>query len=283
MRKLFILFICTFAILIGALLSTSANDSKNEESHQLPSSLDALFPPKAKGPIFLKRMFGLATPFTGIVVDLHEGDIENVQADFEMFKKQYEEVSNLVPEWKHDYPLDPVTNLGVALKSGDRAKIMAAHGKVGKVCHECHKEYMTQTYYKYHWKDVETIKVKDPLSKEEVKYSTFMHYISANFTGIRVDLQQGQKENALKQFQGFKARFETMKETCQECHDDKEKKTERKYYVDESVMALIDKLGQILNAPTTDSKALGNLMQGIGGESCFKCHLVHVPAALAKH
>ncbi len=283
MRKLFILFICTFAILIGALLSTSANESKTEESHRLPSSLDALFPPKAQGPIYLERMFGLATPFTGIVVDLLEGDIKNVQADFEMFKKQYEEVSNLVPEWKHDYPQDPVTNLGVALKSGDRVKIMEAHGKVGKVCHECHKEYMTKTYYKYHWKDVETIKVKDPLSKEEVKYSTFMHYISANFTGIGLDLQQGQKENALKQFQGFKARFGTMKETCQECHDDKEKKTERKYYVDESVMALIDKLGQILNAPVTDPKTLENLMQGIGGESCFKCHLVHVPAALAKH
>jgi hypothetical protein len=283
MRKLFILFICTFAILIGALLSTSANDSKTEESHQLPSSLDALFPPKAQGPIYLDRMFGLATPFTGIVVDLLEGDIKNVQDNFEKFKIQYEEVSNLVPEWKHDFPQDPVTNLGAALKSGDRGKIMEAYGKVGKVCHECHVEYMTKTYYKYHWKDVETIKVKDPLSKEEVKYSTFMQYIGTNFTGIGVDLQQGQKENALKQFQGFKARFGTMKEICQECHDDKEKKTERKYYVDESVMALIDKLGQALNAPTIDPKALGNLMKGIGGESCFKCHLVHVPAALAKH
>ena len=283
MRKLFILFICTFAILIGALVSTSGNDSKAEESHQLPSSLDALFPPKAKGPIYLSRMFGLATPFTGIVVDLLEGDIKNVQADFEMFKKQYEEVSNLVPEWKHDFPQEPVTNLGAALKSGDRGKIMGAYGNVGKVCHECHVEYLAKAYFKYHWKNVETIKVKDPLSKEEVKYSTFMQYISTNFTGIGVDLQQGQKENALKQFQGFKARFGTMKETCQECHDDKEKKTERKYYVDESVMAMIDKLGQALNAPTTDPKAVGNLMQGIGGESCFKCHLVHVPAAISKH
>ncbi len=104
MRKLFFLLIGTFVIVIGALVSTSANDSKTEESHQLPSSLDALFPPKAQGPIYLNRMFGLSTPFTGIIVDLLEGDIKNVQADFEMFKKQYEEVSNLVPEWKHDFP-----------------------------------------------------------------------------------------------------------------------------------------------------------------------------------
>lgn len=283
MRKWFIFFVCIFAILVGVLVSTSANDSKTEESHQLPSSLDALFPPKAQEPIYLNRMFGLSTPFTGIIVDLLEGDIKNVQADFEMFKKQYEEVSNLVPEWKHDFPQEPVTNLGAALKSGDRGKIMEAYGKVGKVCHECHVEYMTKTYFKYHWKDFETIKVQDPLSKEEVTYSTFMQYISANLTGIGLDLQQGQKENALKQFQGFKARFGAMKEVCQECHDDKEKKTERKYYVDESVMTLIDKLGQALNAPTIDSKVLGNLMQEIGGESCFKCHLVHVPAALAKH
>ncbi len=45
---------------------------------------------------------------------------------------------------------------------------------------------------------------------------------------------------------------------------------------------MIGQLGQVLSSPTPDAEAIGKLSGAIGNESCFKCHLVHFPAAQAR-
>jgi cytochrome c556 len=242
-----------------------------------PSSLEALYPPKAEQPIYLFSMLGLDTSFSGIVADLFENDLPHAQANFKKFRAQYVEISRLVPEWEKNYPMGPVEDLGAALVNGDPGKVMAAYEKVGKVCHECHKTTMPQVQQKYRWGDFYAIRAKDPLTNEEVDFPQLKKYLAANFAGISVNTEQGQRENAQKQFQGFIARFQALKETCGNCHD-----TERKYYVDESLQALVDQLGQALSGSSVDPNTVEKLKQGIGMESCLKCHLVHVPAAFAK-
>ncbi|MHC4489269.1 MAG: hypothetical protein ACYSW7_08865, partial [Planctomycetota bacterium] len=69
---------------------------------------------------------------------------------------------------------------------------------------------------------------------------------------------------------------QALKESCQNCHEG-----ESKYYVDENIEDLLKKLEQALWSKTIDPEAVGVLVQGVGRESCSKCHLVHVPAALA--
>ena len=70
-----------------------------------------------------------------------------------------------------------------------------------------------------------------------------------------------------------------MKDACEECHGTEE----RKYYVDENVQALVDEMKKALNKPSVDSKEVETLARGIGMESCFKCHWVHLPASLVKY
>ena len=119
----------------------------------------------------------------------------------------------------------------------------------------------------------------DPLTNEEVDFTMLKKYLSTNLLGITVNLQEGQIENAIKQFEGFDARFQTWKDTCEECHG----VSGRKYYVDESIQVMINQLGQALKDPShINPQQLQELMMGIGVESCGKCHLVHVPAALTK-
>lgn len=247
-------------------------------SAPLPASLEALYPPNAAAPVFLLSMFEMNNPLAGIVVDLFEGDLDHAKANFEKFRTQYLATSKLVPEWqKAYYPLKPVEELGTALQTNDRNQVMAAIGNVGMVCHNCHTANMVKVQQKYQWPDFKLIAVNDPLTNQGVDYPTLMQYLNANFTGIGVDLEQGQVENARKQFQGFNARFQALKESCGSCHN-----TERKYYVDESVQSLIAKLGQALEASSIDPKLVAELSQGIGKENCAKCHLVHLPAAYAK-
>ena len=96
---------------------------------------------------------------------------------------------------------------------------MTAAQKVGMVCHNCHLTKMPLAQFKYHWKDFHSIEVTDPLTRQKINFVQLMQFMEGNFTGATADLQQNQKENAQKQFQGFNARFQTMKETCGHCHD----------------------------------------------------------------
>ena len=240
----------------------------------LPAVLDNYFPPKAQAPIFLFAMHGMSRPFSGIMVDLFENDVENVMANYENFRQQYAEVSKLVPEWQEYFPAEPVDELGAALKSGDQGKVMAAIDYVGMVCDNCHFTNMPKVHAKYHWPKFHDIKITDPLSKEQISFSRLMQYLEVNFTGIGINLEQGQTGNAKKQLAAFRARFASMEETCMNCHD-----SDRYYYVDESVQKLIDELEQALNAIPVDVPKVEKYSQAIGMENCFKCHLVHVPAA----
>jgi mono/diheme cytochrome c family protein len=243
----------------------------------LPVSLDALYPPKSPQPVYLFAMLRLNMPLTGIAVDLFENDLPNAKANFEKFRSEYAGISALVPDWSNDFPAEPVNKLGTALETGRPEEVMSAIKEVGKVCHDCHTANMVKVQQKYHWPDFDRFTVTDPLTKRDADYAEFMQFLNGSFTGIAVDLQQGQTENARHQFDGFRSRFQALKESCSNCHQ-----TERTYYVDAGVQGMIDSLGQELNAPAIDPKRIEALSRSIGQESCSKCHMVHLPAATAK-
>jgi hypothetical protein len=126
--------------------------------------------------------------------------------------------------------------------------------------------------------DFEALKLTDPVSKESVAWVDYMRMMAGAFTGIGNDLQQGQVENALKNYDAFSARVKALEqEGCAKCHA-----TPRTYFVDPASLALVDKLGEALKASPPDAQAIGELSGAIGNETCMKCHLVHVPAASAK-
>ena len=112
----------------------------------------------------------------------------------------------------------------------------------------------------------------------DMNFSELMMALELNFVGINIDLEQQQMENAFMHLEGFKARFDALEETCSACHD-----TERKYFVDQSVKTLIDQLEVSMNKSPIDPTEIMMLGQKIGDESCFKCHMVHLPAAYAKY
>lgn len=283
----------SYPILFGLILFFGFTSDQTQELEKLrkenaelkvqlgppPTSLDVFYPPKTEMPVYQMQMLELAVPMMGIFVNLMENDMENVMPSFQGFKAKYAEVAKLVPEWEDQFPLAPVEGLGEALQTGEQGKVMAAFDKLGQVCHDCHAANMVKVQQKYYWMDFGKIMAPDPLTNEQVNFATLMQYLDMSFIGIMVDLQEGQLENAVKNFEGFNARFQTLKDTCGDCHGT----VERKYYVDENVQAMIDELGMVLKDPSSlDPEKVQGIGMGIGMESCGKCHLVHIPAAYAK-
>lgn len=241
----------------------------------LPATLENLYPPKAKAPVYLMKMIELAHAFEAVMVDLFEKDQANLKADLDRFKAAYVATSKLVPEWQHKFTQEPLQAFEAALGSGDQQKVMGAVGQLSGVCESCHVANMAPVQFRFHWRDIAAIKVTDPITKQELPFKQFKHMLSAALTGISVNLRQGQQEAAEKSYQAFKARFGALAGTCSECHD-----TDRRYYVDDDMQKIVDELGQAMANP--DPKTMMQLGQRIGRDSCFKCHLVHVPAAMSK-
>lgn len=242
-----------------------------------PPSLDSLYPPKTPAPVYQIKMFEMATPFTGFIIKINEGDRKGAKELFDSFREQYTLISELVPQWKKAFPSEPLEELAALIEQGEPGRVMEAVGKIGKVCHNCHISNMPKVQQKFHWQDFSVISLSDPVTNRSLEFSQFMMSLDMSFVGIRMELQQGQIENARKHFDKFKSGLSQLKETCQACHD-----TERKYYVDAEIDALISKLGTMLRNSSPDMKLVGKLSQQIGTESCGKCHLVHIPAAYAK-
>jgi hypothetical protein len=272
-----------------ALSSCGSNlQSKVDELKQIagppPTSLDQYFPPKAQAPVYLIEMFTLAGPLEGIGVDLQEQDMAGVKTNFQAFQTQYNKVSKMVPEWTSRFPEDPVTALGKAIDSGNQAQIGPAMGKVGEVCGSCHLIYQVKVQQQYHWKNFDDIKVKDPVTAQSMSFGDYMTAMAGAYSGIAIDLQEGQTDNARKNFQAFNARFDTLAtDACKECHvDPSGKEIPRKYFVDDSMKAIINQLGQALAAPAPDAQSIQQLSGAIGNDACLNCHLVHLPAQNAK-
>jgi len=261
-------------------------DKLKEIAGPPPASLDNLFPPKAAAPIYLLEMLNLSGPFAGIGVDLQEKDIPGVKANYQAFKAQYDKVAGMVPEWKSLIPKEPIDALGQAIDSGDPAKVGPAMEKAAEVCSSCHLVNMVKVQQKYHWPNFDDVKLTDPVTSQSLAFVDYMKVMEGAYSGIATDLQEGQLDNARKNFEAFNARFKALALSTggcatKGCHDAQPFKP-RAYFVDDSIQATVDQLGKELASPTPDAQTVQQLSGAIGMESCLKCHWVHLPAQMSK-
>ncbi|HDZ38969.1 MAG TPA: hypothetical protein ENH62_11885, partial [Marinobacter sp.] len=194
------------------------NQTLEEIAGPVPASLDNFYPPNAPGPVYLMEMFALSGAFEGAIVDLQQGDIAGVQANYEAFKDQYSKMAEMVPEWTERFPLQPVEALGQALASGDPAQVGPAIGQVGQVCGSCHVLSQVKVQQTYHWPDFEAVQVAHPISGEALHLEDYMLNMALAFVGIGNDLQQGQVDNARQNFESFSALFSNLPAICEQCH-----------------------------------------------------------------
>ncbi|KCZ71822.1 hypothetical protein ANME2D_01877 [Candidatus Methanoperedens nitroreducens] len=172
-----------------------------------------------------------------------------------------------------------VQDLGTALEEaksdpGKIPAVFAAIGEVGETCSKCHKDNTPAVWNRYIWKDFNSVMIntpEGPLPWAEAK----MKYMAAGFDGIGVNIKQGNQAGAAQSLGLFKTMFNNMRDSCSSCHS-----SERRYYVSGDIQAMIsDMEANITNGDLTEA---GEIRQGIGIESCYKCHVLHIPAQYAK-
>jgi len=281
MKKTVIFFVSAL-FLWGFISINSSNETGNcvkpVDEQPLPASLNVLYPPVTDAPVFLFKMIEMANSLNAIEINFFEADYENMQGSFNRFKTVYTEFLGLVPEWKEYFSLKKVDDLELALNLKEIEKVGLAFENLGKVCHTCHAANMTRVQHKFEWGNFSDISVTDPVNGKENSFSEHMHFMTISYDGIITDLIEGQLEYSRKHFADFNSRFEAMSETCMACHD-----SERKYYVDDNIINMIKAIREEIEKEKPEIEKIKDLTNGIGFESCYKCHLVHTPAAFSQN
>jgi hypothetical protein len=283
LKTLFFLF-CTSGLLILGLHgynSTSANDKHEHGVYEIklpPKSLDQYYQKEPSD--YLMAMFGILGPMGGMETHLKDGNMDKAKEYFVAFKSEYFKQSKMVPEWSDHYPSEPLENLEKALDSGDSVKIEAAIQSVGMTCAKCHQEHRPEVWYKYHWKDSEKMTIADPVSGKSIGWLDYMfglhHSFSATNTYLSEEKADGKFGKTIAALNNLQKRVEGLNEGCKECHGKEDK---RKYYTNSDILDLLSKAGDELNQTQPNIENVVKRLQGVGMESCYKCHVAHIPAA----
>ena len=248
------------------------NDNGPKElawARPLPESLDRWYDDQ---PIYLFKMFELGGLLMGVLVNTQQDDMANAKIAYQIFSSEYKNNSRMVPEWKEYYDIQAVNKVGDALETGDRNKTLASIEVVFQKCISCHTAEKTKVFAKYHWKDFNDVKMRtiNPEQPETSWTEAKAKYLVMGFDGTIVNARENQQETANKSFQQFKVMFKFMNDSCYSCHD-----TERKYYVSEDVMNLINRAEEQIIS--NDLMNASSTMEQIGMISCYECHVTHEP------
>ena len=250
--------------------------NNNMEDEGLPQSLDKYYTePEYPGMPYeyLFEMYKLGESMMGIPVNLGQGDYPNANTCFAEFSECYEYSSTMVPAWEKYYNQSAVSELGLALAAGDQDAIGIAMGEVGETCSDCHLDTMTPVYYKYYWDDFRYVNIETPDGPIPWKDAK-MYYLLMGFDGIGVNIKEGDQDGAQESFELFDSMFDNMSAACLECHD-----SEPKYYVSKDIQKKINLMGAKINA---DKLADANDLRYDIGDSCHRCHIIHMPPQYAK-
>jgi cytochrome c556 len=222
-------------------------------------------------------MYDMGENMIGITINIQQGDMVNAKKSYQAFAKNYDNSAALVPEWKDYYNKSPVEKMGAALDAGDIPGVFKSMGDVGAGCSNCHKNTMPAVWNKYNWKDFRNVMINTPNPEEpQLPWSAAkMKYLVPGFDGIGINIKQGNQTGAKQSFELFSIMFNNTKQACSACHA-----TERRYYVSDDIMGMIKTMGKEIDAGNLT--AAENIWKGIGAQSCYACHVLHMPASFEK-
>jgi hypothetical protein len=261
--------------------STSANDKDKHGVYEIklpPKSMDQYYWKEPSD--YLMAMFGLVGPMGAMETHLNDGNMDKAKESFAAFKAQYFKVSKMVPEWSDHFPSEPIENLEKALDSVDYGKINPAIQGVGMTCAKCHQEHLPEVWYKYHWGDFKEIKISDPVTNKLLGFVEYMFGLHHSYSAVNTYLSEekagGKFNKTIEALYDLEKRVEALNVGCKECHGKEDK---RRYFTSSDIIDLLSTARHELKKTQPNIEEVNKRLIGVGMGSCYKCHLVHVPAA----
>ncbi len=243
-----------------------------------PRSLDKFYPPKSEKYEFLSNMHKMSTAFTGIRVNVNDGNWEKALFWAKKLRDTYVKTRDMVPEWKDYFKVNLAENLVKAVESKDVDKTIEASQKLGKTCSKCHQENELAVKLTYRFPSFEKISLEDPIEFTELDTGKYMEKLTNSMKIMKVYLLQEEAQKAQEEGLNFVERARQLRTMCSKCHTSKvsEEAIFGKSY--EEALAYLENL---LSAEKPDGKKIIENLKKVT-VSCTKCHNVHLVPAVVR-
>ncbi|OGW14714.1 MAG: hypothetical protein A3G93_10530 [Nitrospinae bacterium RIFCSPLOWO2_12_FULL_45_22] len=193
---------------------------------------------------------------------------------FKSFEEQYDQVSQMVPEWDYYFPNGPLQEVEQLIsQKAPPEKIRESARRVENICTNCHIYEMFKVQSTYHWKKFNQISIVNQ-DGEDISFHTIMIQLSNKLAVIPSTVQREDFEAAQRHFKDLSDNFIFLEMSCNRCHAQP-----REYFVDQRVKAHWYQIGGLIRHKKTDLAAYNKLVDQVYEQSCIPCHRVHMPVA----
>ncbi len=243
-----------------------------------PRSLDRYYPPVSKKFEFLSNMHTMSTAFTGIRLNVNDGNWEKALFWAKELKKTYLKTSRMVPEWKDYFKPSLAENLVKAVGSKNVDRVIDATKKLGKTCAKCHQDNQMAVKLLYHFPSFEKVSIEDPVEFMELKTGDYMKKLADSLKALKVYLIQGESEKAQESGLNFVERARQLRSMCSKCHTNK---LSEEVIVGKDFEKSLSRMEELLSAGKAKKEDVFKLLNSVG-MSCAKCHNVHLVPAVVR-
>jgi len=272
-RILPILTLSLFLLFMGGSPTSWPGEVENQFiSKTLPKSLNKYY--KGRRNRYALEMIELGRLMGASFEEAYSKNYQQSLNLFQGFKEQYRKVSQMVPEWSHYFPEEPLSKVEKLIEGKASPEEIREHTRnVENICTNCHIYEMFKVYATYHWKKFNQIYIIDE-EGEEVSFHTIMIQLSNKLAVIPATIKRKDFEAAQRHFKDLSNNFTFLEMSCSNCHDQP-----REYFVDQRVKAHWYQIGGLIRHQRTDLEAYNRLVDLVYEQSCIPCHRVHMPVA----
>ena len=254
-------------------MGTSVANAKSDSSIELknpPVSLAKWYKPGNKRQVWLHTMFKLRREMQAMREYAEQEDEVHMSKWLAGFEKHYNDISEMVPEWKNKIKPELVSDVGKYAKNKDFYNVAITLNKIQKTCDSCHDDYQPQVTAIYRSPDYRDLKIKD-IDGEPQNIENNMQDLSMYVNRILIALADGNNQIALKATQNFELQLKSLRTSCQSCHKDDDYPQQR--ILGEATSNRIIKLQKNINQGHI--KESQELMGEIAVTVCARCHNTH--------
>ncbi|WP_457599843.1 hypothetical protein [Hydrogenivirga sp.] len=243
-----------------------------------PESVGKYYPPVSKNFELVGKMHAMSTAFSGINLNVNDGNWKGALFWAKELKKNYLETSKMVPEWKSYFKPALAENLVKAVSSKNVDRVIEATKKLGQTCAKCHQDNELSVKLVYHFPSFEKVKIEDPVEFMEMETGDYMKKLAGSLKAMKVYLIQGVPDRAQEEGLNFVERAKQLRSMCSKCHTNK---LSEELIVGKDFEGALAKMEDLLSADKLDKDAIFKALGSVG-MSCAKCHNVHLVPAVVR-
>ena len=235
-----------------------------------PASLEEWYKPANKRQVWLHTMFRLRREMQAIGEYARLDDREAMEKWIKRLDKDYNKISDMVPEWEKEIKPRLLSDLETFANKGDTYRLDKTLDMIQRTCDDCHDSYQPLVTALYRSPDYDEIKVNN-LDGKKQNYVDNMEALSKSVNRILIALDDGHQPVALQATQDLSSQLQNLGDSCSSCH--KEDKYPHERILGKATQQRFETLQtSISEERVKDSQ---KLMGEIAVTVCARCHNTH--------